>query len=111
MSGFKSTKSQIVWLDRYGRVALLVFLVFSLVKFSFIWFLFLATLGTDYKVARCVLGGFLVSNVICVIVLILFLVTCIEHVSPQFLSCLHCIITSRWLKLVACCFLLVKLSP
>ena len=69
-----------------------------------------ALLGTDYKVALCAMGGFLVSNFIRVIVLILFPVTYIEHVRPQFLSRLHSIITSRWLKLVACCFLLVKLQ-
>jgi len=39
---------------------------------------------------------------------ILFPVTCTERVRPQFLSRLHSIITSRWLKLVTCCFLLVK---
>jgi len=49
-------------------------------------------LGTDYKVALCAMGGFLVSNFIRLIVLILFPVTCIEHVRPQFLSHLHSII-------------------
>ena len=49
-------------------------------------------LGTDYKVVLCAMGGILVSNFICVIVLILFPVTCIEHVRPQFLSRLHSII-------------------
>ena len=39
-------------------------------------------LGTDNKLALCVMGGFLVSNFICVIVLILFPVSCIEHVRP-----------------------------
>ena len=39
-------------------------------------------LGTDYKLALCVMGGFLVSNFIRVIVLILFPVSCIEHVHP-----------------------------
>ena len=50
------------------------------------------------------------SNFICVIVLILFPVTCIENLRRQFLSRLHSIITSQWLKLVSCCFLMVKLQ-
>ena len=49
-------------------------------------------LGTDYKLALCAMGGFLVCNFIRVIVLILFPMTCIEHVRPQFLSRLHSII-------------------
>ena len=57
-----------------------------------------------------ILGGFLVSNFIRVIVLILLPMTCIEHVRPQFLPRIHSIITSRWLKLVSCCFLMVKLQ-
>ena len=69
-----------------------------------------ALLGTDYKLALCAMGGFLVSYFIRVIVLILFPVTCIEHVRTQFLSRFHSIITSRWLKLVTSCFLLVKLQ-
>ena len=41
-------------------------------------------LGTDYKLALCAMGGFLVSNFIRVIVLILFPVTCTEHFYPIF---------------------------
>ena len=41
-------------------------------------------LGTDYKLALCAMGGFLVSNFIRVIILILFPVTCTEHFYPVF---------------------------
>ena len=49
-------------------------------------------LETDYKLALCAMGGFMVRNFIRVIVLILVPVTCIEQVRPQLLSRLHRII-------------------